>query len=66
MFSDFFFGKQKGTRVFHSQEDIIVVVISALSFVKACLSFLKFLLLAKIFGETFIMSIKSTSFPKEL
>ena len=33
---------------------------------KLCLSFLKFQFLAKMFGETFIMSLKSTSFSKEL
>ena len=61
-----FFCKQKGTRVFKWQEDINVVVIIALSPTKKCLSFFKFQFLAKIFGETFIMSLKSTSFPKEL
>ena len=43
--------------------DINVVVISAK---KLCLSFLKFKVLVKIFGETFIMSLESTPFPKEL
>ena len=43
----------------------INVVIVALSSTKPCLSYLKFYVLAKIFGETFIMPVKSTSFPKE-
>ena len=57
------FSKQKGTSVFQWQEDT-VIVISTLSSTKPCLSFLKFL--AKILGETFLMSLKSTLFPKEL
>ena len=65
-FSGLFFHKQKGARVFQWEEDVNVVVIIALSFTKACLSFLRFSFLAKIFGETCIMSVKSTSFPKEL
>ena len=65
MFSGLFFRKQKGTRVFQWQEDINVVVISALSSTKQCLSFLKFQFLAKIFRETFVMSLKSTSYFKE-
>ena len=45
--------------------NINAVVIVALLSTKPCLSFLKFYFLAKIFGETFIMSVKPTSFPKE-
>ena len=41
-FSGLFFRKEKGTRVFQWQEDINVVVISAFSSTKPCLSFLKF------------------------
>ena len=41
-FSGLFFHKQKCTRVFRWQEDITVVVTSALSSTKPCLSFLKF------------------------
>ena len=52
--------------IFQWQEDINVVVISTLSSTKLCLSFLIFEFLAKIFGETFIMSLKSTWFPKAL
>ena len=48
------------------QEDINAVLISALSSTKLCLSLLKFQFLAKIFGEGFIMSQRSTSIPKEL
>ena len=55
-----FFRKQKGTKIFQWQEGINIVLISALSSTKACLSFLKFLFLAKIFRETFVMSLKST------
>ena len=65
-FSDLSFRKQKGASVFHLQEDINVVLITAPSSTKPGLSFLKFQFLAKIFRETFIMSLKSTSFPKEL
>ena len=66
MFSGLFFRKQKVTSVFQWQEDVNVVVSSALSSTKLWLSFLQFQFLAKMFGETFIMSLKSTSFPKEL
>ena len=61
-----FFRMQKCTMVFQWKEDINVVVIYALSSTKACLSFVKFQFLAKTFGETFIMSLKSTLIPKEL
>ena len=50
-FSGLFFCKQKGVRVFRGQEVISVVLISALSSTKY---------LAKIFGERFIISLKST------
>ena len=63
--SGLFFRKQKGTRVFQRQEIIKVVVISALSSTKLCLRFCKFYILAKIFGEMFIMSMKPTTYPKE-
>ena len=63
--SGLFFREQKGTRVFQRQEIIKVVVISALSSTKLCLRFCKFYILAKIFGEMFIMSMKSTTYPKE-
>ena len=65
-FSGLYFCKQKGTRVFRWQEDINVVVISALSSTKSCLSFLKFSFLAGVFKKNFIMSLKSTLFPKEV
>ena len=64
-FSGPFFRKQKVTRVFQWEKDINVVVIIALSSTKTYLSFLKFFLLAKIFGETFIIVVKST-FSKDL
>ena len=51
---------------FQCQENVNVVVIVALSSIKSGLNFLKLYFLAKIFGETLIMSLKSTSFPKEL
>ena len=51
---------------FQWQKDINVVVISVFSSTKLCLSFSKVLFSAKVFYETFIMSLKSTSFPKEL
>ena len=41
-FSGLFFRKQKGTRVFQWQEDIVVVFISAFSSTKSCLRILKF------------------------
>ena len=61
-----FFSKQKDTRVFQWQVDINVIEIIALLSTKPCLSFSKFYFLAKIFEETFIEFVKSTSFPKEL
>ena len=66
VFSGLFFDKQKGTRVFQWQEDINVVVILSVLSTETYLSFLKFYFLGKIFGETLIMFVKSTSFPKEL
>ena len=54
--------KQKGTRFFQWQEDINAVVLLAFLSTKPCLSFLKSLFLAKIFGKTFIVAMKSTSF----
>ena len=53
-------------RVFQWKEDVNVVVLIVLLSTKRCLSFLKFQLLVKIFGEMIIMYVKSTSFPKEL
>ena len=53
-------------RVFQWKEDVNVVVLIVLLSTKRCLSFLKFQFLVKIFGEIIIMSVKSTSFPKEL
>ena len=64
-FQVFFLQAKKCTRIFQWQEDLNVVVASALSSRKLCLSFLKFYILAKIFGETFIMYLKSTSFPSD-
>ena len=65
-FASIFFRKQKVSRVFQWQEGVNVVVVIFLLSTKSCLSFLKFYFLAKIFGEMFIMSVKSNSFPKEL
>ena len=65
-FSGLFFSKQKGTRVFQLQEDNNVVIIITLSSTKTCLNFLIFYFLANEFGETSNMSMKSTSFTKEL
>ena len=58
VFSGLFFPKLKVQGLFQWQEDINVVVISALSSTKPCLSFLKF--------QFLVMFLKSTSFPKEL
>ena len=41
-FSDLFFRNRKDTRVFQGQEDTNVVLITAPSSTKPCLSFLKF------------------------
>ena len=65
-FQVFLFRKQKRYKGFQWQEDINVVVTGALLCTKPCLSFLKFWCLAKIFGKTFILSLKSILFRKEL
>ena len=65
-FSALFFRKQKGTRTIQWQEDVNVIVIIALSSTKPCFGFLKFQFLAKIFGETFIIFVKSTSFSTKM
>ena len=49
-----------------SERKILMLLLSVLFDLQIRLSFLKFYFLAKIFGETFIMSLKSTLFPKEL
>ena len=49
-------------------EDIDVDVIIAFSSAKPCLSvqFFEILILSRHFGETYIMSVKSTSFPHKI
>ena len=55
----------KKVQGFSGDRKILMSLLSVL-FQKPCLSFLKFGFLAKIYGDTFIMSLQSTSFPKEL
>ena len=65
-FSSLFYRKQKSAKVLQCQEDINVEVIIALSSTKLCLSLLNFYSWAEIFGEMYIMFVKSISFPHEI
>ena len=65
-FSGLVFCKQKVARVFRSQENINVVIISTLPFTRLCLSFLKLYSWADILGKKYIISMKSTSFCHEI
>ena len=64
VFPGFFFHKQKGIRVFQWQEDTNVIVIIALSSFMS--QFFEILIFRQDIWEMFIMSMKSTSFLKEL
>ena len=59
------FCKQKDIRVFQWQEDISVVVMGAL-LSENHVSVFEILIFSQDIWETFILSLKSTSFPKEL
>ena len=56
----------KKVQVVSSDRKILKSLLSVLFHLQNCLTFLKFEFLAKIFGEAFIKSLKSTSFLMEL
>ena len=65
-FQVFSFKSRKVQGFSSDRKNVNVVVILSLLSTETYLSFLKFYFLGKIFWETLIMFVKSTSFPKEL
>ena len=64
-FQIFSFASKK-VQGFSSDRKILMSLLSVLFHPQMRAQFFEILFLANIFGKTFIMSLKSTSFPKEL
>ena len=65
-FQVFSFATKKVLQGFSSDKKILMLLLPVLFHQQNHVSVFQFLILAKLFEETFIMSLKSTSFPKEL